>query len=67
MEYLINLFFFGLTIGGFYQIFYYMKEHNRRINKVEDNIFLYDQMYKDILELKNRIYYLEHCNNIKKN
>ena len=46
---------------------YFINQQNKRIDKVSDSLFLYDQIYKDILELKNRIHYLELCNNIKKN
>ena len=58
-----TLFFdiFGLFIilFGFYYFTNIITEQNKKYEILINNLFYYDQQYKEILELKNRIHKIE--------
>jgi hypothetical protein len=52
----------GLMLGGFFALFALadiINKQNKKIQLITNNLFYYDQLYKEILELKNRVHNLE--------
>jgi len=60
MEYFFfDIFGWSLIFLGFYYFINIVRDQNKKYEVITNNLFYYDQQYREILELKNKIYVIE--------
>lgn len=60
MEYFFfDIFGWSLIFLGFYYFINIVSDQNKKYEVITNNLFYYDQQYREILELKNKIYVIE--------